>query len=192
MASKLGVDAARIERLRDPARLENLNPDRLWEALPEPGDGATIVDIGAGVGYLSLPVARRFPDCHIVACDILDGMLSILDGLVEDAGLGNIRTLKMTETAAPLPGDSVDVVLMAQVHHELSDPAALLLDCHRLLRHGGRLGLIDWGERDDGKSPRKHRSVPEPVVRAQLDDAGFSGVQSHTFFPYHFFLSARR
>ena len=60
MADSLGMDPARIERLRSPERLEYFHPDRIWEVL-NPAPDCTLIDIGAGPGYLTLPFAERFP-----------------------------------------------------------------------------------------------------------------------------------
>ena len=81
MPDLLGLDPARIERLRDPARYERVDPNRLWDVVNPPEKGV-IVDVGAGVGYVTLPFAERFPDAQLIACDVLEGMLV---GLTEDA-----------------------------------------------------------------------------------------------------------
>ena len=65
MADTLGMDPARIERLRSPERLEYFHPDRIWEVL-KPAPDCTLIDIGAGVGFVTLPFAAAFPPCVTV------------------------------------------------------------------------------------------------------------------------------
>ena len=60
MADTLGFDPARIERLRSPERLQYFNPELIWEVL-HPSDKCTLIDVGAGVGFLTIPFAENFP-----------------------------------------------------------------------------------------------------------------------------------
>ncbi len=192
MGDILGLDPARIARLRDPARLQDLDPSRVWDAIAPPADGETIVDIGSGVGFLALPFARRLLGCRIVGADVLEGMVALLAEDARREGLTNLEALHMQPDHVPLPEGSVTLVIMAQVHHELDRPAALLAECRRLLRPGGTLAIIDWKDEDNGKSPRQGRAVPEETVRAQMTAAGLRDVTSQPPFPYHYFVTAVR
>jgi ubiquinone/menaquinone biosynthesis C-methylase UbiE len=183
------MDPARVERLRDPKRLETLPPDVVWEVLPPVEEGA-IVDIGAGVGYLALPFARRFPRARIVACDILEGMLELLGEAAREEGLANVETVLMEETRVPVEDGAADLVIMAQVHHELNDPEALLKDCHRLLKPGGRLAIIDWKGEETGKGPTRERRVPEAAIEAHIAGAGYREITRHPRFIHHSFFTA--
>ncbi len=191
MAEISGMDPARIARLRDPRRLETLHPDTLWKGIPLLEAG-TVVDIGAGVGFLTLPLARRLQDCRIVACDILPGMLELLAEAAQQEGLGNVETLAMEAARVPLSDGTADLVTMVQVHHELSDPPALLADCRRVLRPGGTLAIIDWKGDQPGKEGASGRRVPEATIHAQLAEAGFGGIASHPLFEKHTFLTGIR
>ena len=190
MADIVGMDPERIARLRDPKRLETVNPERVWDMLPPPEEG-TIVDIGAGVGFVTLPFARRCPGVRLLACDVLPGMLELLAESAREEGLANVETVLMEEeTQVPLPDAAADLVIMLQVHHELSDAPALLADCHRLLRGGGALAIIDWKGEDTGKGPPPARRVSESRIREELAAAGFRDVAAHPLFTHHNFLTA--
>ena len=190
MVDLLGMDPGRIERLRSPERLTYLDPRRVWEAVT-PVESGVIVDIGTGVGFLALPYARAYPRTMIYACDVLDGMLGILDQAAAEEGLSNIRTLAMQPAEVPLPDAGADLVIMAQVHHELDDAPALLDECRRLLIPGGTLAIIDWKDEDNDICPPGGRRVPETVIAGQLRDAGFDHIDTHDIFRYHNFLTAR-
>lgn len=190
MADLLGMDPGRIERLRSPDRLAYLDPARVWEAVT-PVESGVIVDVGTGVGFLALPFARRFPRTMVYACDILDGMLELLAEDAAREGLANLRTLVMGPAAVPLPDAGADLVIMAQVHHELDDPPALLAECRRLLMPGGMIAVIDWKDEDNDICPPGGRRVPEAVIAGQMHESGFADVQSHDVYRYHSFLTAR-
>ena len=191
MGDALGLDPARIARLRDPARLRTLHPDIVWEVVAPPDAGGTIVDIGCGAGFFTLPFARRLPRCRVVGADVLKGMVALPAEDANREGLGNLEPLHMAPAQVPLPHGCAVLVIMAQVHHELDQPGTLLAECVRLLPPGGTLAIIDWKDEDNGKSPPKGRAVPEATVRAQLAAAGLRGVTGHDLYAYHFLVTAQ-
>ena len=189
MADQYGMDPARIERLRSPERLEYFDPDRIWDTL-EPTPRSTLVDIGVGVGFVSLPFARRYPESKVIGCDILEGMVALLRDAVQEEGLVNLEVAHMEPGMLPLPDASADIVVMAQVHHEVDEPAPLLAACKRILKPGGIIVIVDWKDEDNGKSPPVGRRVPEARLRAELTEAEFSDIAHHDIYEFHTFLSA--
>ena len=71
-------------------------------------------------------------------------MLGQLRGALPDA-----TALRGTAEAIPLPSGSVDAVLVAQAWHWV-DPAIAVPEVARVLRPGGRLGLL-WNHRDESR-----------------------------------------
>ncbi len=136
MADTLGMDPTRIERLRSPERLEYFHPDQIWELL-KPAPGCTLIDIGAGVGFLTLSFAERFPQAKAYGCDILEGMVDLLREDAAERGLDNLVVLLMAPNAIDLPDNSADFIVMGQLHHELDAPEPLLTECKRLLKSDG-------------------------------------------------------
>lgn len=189
MADRFGMDPARIERLRSPDRLEYFDPDRIWDTL-NPAPDSVLVDIGAGVGFISLPLASRYPESTVVGCDILEGMIAYLGEDAKALGLANLSVKQMEPGIVPIADDSADFVVMAQVHHELDEPAPLLADCKRVLKPGGVIAIIDWKDEDNGKSPPVGRRVPEARLRDELTAAGFRDIRRHDIYEFHTFLSA--
>ena len=190
MADTLGMDPARIERLRSPERLEYFHPDRLWEVL-KPAPDCTLIDIGAGVGFLTLPFAERFPLAKVFGCDILEGMVGLLRQAAAERRLGNLEVLLMAPGAIELPANSTDFIVMGQLHHELDAPEPLLAECKRLLKSGGIVAIIDWADADNGKSPPGGRRVPVSRMRAELEDAKFSAIETHDVYEYHTFITGK-
>ena len=114
MADVLKMDPARIERLRDPKRLELVDPEATLGVV-EPVGGGPIVDVGAGVGFVSLPFARRFSARTVIAVDVLAGMLDLLEEAAAEEGLSNLRTALMeTPTDLPLPQGEAAFMIMSR------------------------------------------------------------------------------
>ncbi len=188
MADTLGMDPARIERLRSPERLEYFHPDRIWEVL-KPAPDCTLIDIGSGVGFLTLPFADRYPQSKAYGCDILEGMVGLLREDAAERGLGNLETVLMQPNSVNLPDDTADFIVMGQLHHELDVPEPLMSECKRLLKPGGTIAIIDWADADNGKSPPVGRRVPVADMQAQLEDAGFGDIQTHDVYEFHTFMT---
>ena len=190
MADLLGMDPARIERLRSPERLAYFDPAKIWQVL-NPGQNSTVLDIGAGVGYVTLPFAKNYPSAKVYGCDILEGMVGLLARDATDRGLANLETILMQPNCVPLPDGIADVIVMAQLHHELDEPEALMAECHRLLNSSGTVAVVDWTDEDNGRSPAKGRRIPEATIRSHLSGAGFKDLGSHQVYEFHQFITGR-
>ena len=190
MADLLGMDPARIERLRSPERLAYFDPAKIWQVL-NPGQNSTVLDIGAGVGYVTLPFAKNYPSAKIYGCDILEGMVGLLARDATERGLANRETILMQPNCVPLPDGIADVIVMAQLHHELDEPEALMAECHRLLNSSGTVAVVDWTDEDNGRSPAKGRRVPEATIRSHLRGAGFKDLGSHQVYEFHQFITGQ-
>jgi SAM-dependent methyltransferase len=109
----------------------------LWLAGEAPCD---VVDLGAGTGKLSRPLAAL--GHHVVAVEPLPEMLDRLRAAVPGA-----TAVAGTAESMPLPDGSADVVACAQAFHWFDQEAALA-EIARVLRPGGRIALV-WNVRDE-------------------------------------------
>jgi ubiquinone/menaquinone biosynthesis C-methylase UbiE len=89
--------------------------------------GATVADVGAGSGYMTVKLAKRVgPNGVVYATDIQPAMIELLEKRVKSAKLTNVRSVLGTTDDPKLPPASLDLVLMVDVYHELSQPQAML------------------------------------------------------------------
>lgn len=103
------------------------------------GPGRTVVDLGAGTGkFTPLLLATG---AAVVAVEPVAQMLEKLAAALPDA-----EARAGTAEAIPLPDGAADAVVCAQAFHWFANPAALA-EIRRVLKPGGRLGLI-WNVRD--------------------------------------------
>lgn len=105
-----------------------------------PAGARQVLDLGAGTGKLTTRLVERGLD--VVAVDPIPEMLEVLRN-----ALPKTRALLGTAEEIPLPDNSVDAVLIAQAWHWV-DPARAIPEVARVLRPGGRLGLV-WNIRDE-------------------------------------------
>jgi len=133
LSLSFGSAAAAYERGRP-----SYPPEAIDWLLP---DGAQrVLDLGAGTGKLTTRLVERQLD--VIAVDPVPEMLDVLRSSLPDT-----PALLGTAEDIPLPDDSVDAVLVAQAWHWV-DPARAIPEVARVLRPGGRLGLV-WNTRDE-------------------------------------------
>lgn len=105
-----------------------------------PAGARDVLDLGAGTGKLATRLVERGLD--VVAVDPIAEMLEVLRTALPDT-----PALLGTAEEIPLPDNSVDAVLVAQAWHWF-DPVRAIPEVARVLRPGGRLGLV-WNTRDE-------------------------------------------
>jgi|SRR5581483_3538117 len=143
---------SRAHKLEDPTRRTWMPIEDVLNSLDlKPGMRAA--DIGAGTGYFAIPLAQQVgPEGKVFAVDLQPEMLDLLRAKLDQAdGPGNLELRQGEAGSTTLNTASVDLVFLANVWHELDEPAAALREAYRILRAGGQLAILDW--RPDMPSP---------------------------------------
>ncbi|MGE4578165.1 MAG: class I SAM-dependent methyltransferase [Desulfuromonadales bacterium] len=182
---------AKLAKLNHPDRYHRENPEAIWKTL-NLADPRVIVDIGAGTGFFAIPFSRYMPEGVVYACDIADEMLEWLEKNLPAELQGRVIPVKMEERSVPLAAELADLVLMVNLHHELEDAAAILVEAWRLLKPGGKVAIVDWKDEATESGPPVEIRVSESRIRQQLSDAGFGALRMHRVLPCHHFLEARK
>ncbi|MDE1169404.1 MAG: methyltransferase domain-containing protein [Pseudomonas sp.] len=102
--------------------------------------GRQVVDLGAGTGKFTQLLTTTGAD--IVAVEPIDAMRAELVQRLPD-----VQALAGTAQAIPLADGSADALVCAQAFHWFATAPALA-EIHRVLKPGGRLGLV-WNVRDE-------------------------------------------
>ncbi len=169
--------------LTRPEREREEQPDRLVAALKIP-PGATVVDLGAGVGYFTWRLAKRVgPTGRVIATDIQQGMLELLATELGERGLENVTPVLATALDPGLPENEVDLVLMVDVYHELSDPQLILAHVRRSLKAGGRLAVVEYRKEQPWVPIHPLHKMTVTEVRAEIEPTGFELVEVLEFLP---------
>lgn len=182
-ASGFGREALRYARARPdyPEALLDWRGESLGAA-----PGRTVLDVGAGTGKFTRLLIRT--GATVIAAEPVAQMRQQLA-----TALPGVATLAAPAQALPLTTASIDAVVCAQSFHWFANPASLD-EFHRVLRPGGRLGLV-WNVRDEsvdwvheitrliapyeGDTPRYHTGA----CRRALAEGPFSAPELRVY-PY--------
>ncbi len=104
----------------------------------------TLVDVGCGPGRLTLLIARRYPNLHVVGVDSAEEMIRTAASNAAALGLSNRVEFRLGDVAGlPMTEDTVDFAISTLSLHHWSDPGRGCAEIHRILKPGGQLLLFD-------------------------------------------------
>jgi SAM-dependent methyltransferase len=126
---------AHIEQTKAPATTALLEALRLTP-------GERVLELGAGTGELAVELAAAVAPGQVIASDVAPAMVALLESTLHDTA--NATAEQLDACALTLPDASVDVCVFRMGLMLLEEPSAALREIRRVLRPGGRLGLVVW------------------------------------------------
>lgn len=123
-----------------------------------------IADFGAGTGYFTSKLARK---CSIVyAVDIQQEMLDLNAKQMRNKNINNVKFILGFTDRTGLPKNSLDLVILVDVYHELENPFEIMNDIKSSLNQTGKVALIEY-RKEDPTVPIKplHKMSVEQVVK---------------------------
>src|SRR5437773_9178871 len=153
-------------------RVDEEEPDVALDVLKIP-KGATVADIGAGSGYMTVKLARRVGPAGIVyANDVQPQMLEMLRRRIEKEKIANVTLVQGAIDDPKLPPASVDLELMVDVYHEFSQPQAMLRALRQALKPGGRLVLLEYRKEDPSIPIRLEHKMAVAEAKLEVEAEG--------------------
>lgn len=183
-------DPAMMKKLDSPERRKQLPPDRLLEKLPV-GEGETLLDLGAGTGYFTLPAARLTKG-KVMALDVEPRMLEVLKQRAEEEGLSHVETVEGVVEEIPLPDASVNHVIASLVLHEVEPLAKGVEEIQRVLQSGGTCFCLEWDAKETEQGPPLHHRIASPQMEKAMEAAGLTVVDRFAPTEAHYLLIAKK
>ena len=195
------LQAVRAERSEDAAAYFERNAAR-WDELRSlhvsegdveaaileaagPGPFRRMIDLGTGSGRMLALLCTRANEG--LGLDLSQQMLNIARRRTAEAGLERCQLRHGDIFATQLPTASADLVVVHQVLHYLSDPAAAVAEAARLVEPGGRLLIADFAPHrlEFLREAHQHRRLgfADAEIGRWFDAAGLEAVATTSLPP---------
>lgn len=103
-------------------------------------EGMTVVDYACGQGHYTIPLAEIVgPEGRVYAVDIQPLAVEVVKKKADLKSLRNVTAVLVDSYNTGIPDASVDVVLLVDALHYITDPDALFREIQRVLKPGGVL-----------------------------------------------------
>lgn len=179
IAQVMGHQAA--DWLDRPGREKEENPNALLKILDlQPGQ--VVADVGAGTGYYSFRIAPRVG--RVLAVDIQQEMLDLLNAKAKKLGIANVETVLGTITDPKLPAGGVDIVLLVDVYHEFDHPIEMMTAIRTALKPGGKVVQVEFRAEDAAVPIKTLHKMSEEQARKEMASFGLTFVSTNESLPW--------
>jgi ubiquinone/menaquinone biosynthesis C-methylase UbiE len=105
--------------------------------------GDRVLDYGCGPGSYVVELARRVGEAgRVYALDVHPAAIERVRSLVRQHTLDNVELIQ-SDCTTGLMGNSIDIVLLYDVLHMLTNPNRVLRELRRVLKPEGTLSVLD-------------------------------------------------
>lgn len=166
-----------IESLERAERVERLRVDFIVSNLGvKPGQ--TVVDVGAGPGVFSFPLAQGVsPGGKVYAVELDQGFLDHITMRAKERNVTNVQTVLGKPVDPNLPAKDVDLALIHDVLHHVADRAGYLKALAPYLKGSGRVAIVELSAEKGSHKDEPALVVTKPQVDGWMADAGFTPIQ---------------
>ena len=162
----------------------SVKDDQVFEAVGV-REGATVCEIGAGDGDLSIAAARVVgPTGRVFTSELGDDRVKTLRAKVAASGLPQITVVAGSSGKTSFPDEACDALFLRDVYHHFSEPSAMNAAILQAVKPGARVAIVDFTPPGDEAScpadrdeDGKHGVKPESVTR-EMREAGFEAIPS--------------
>ncbi len=154
----------------------NLSPDEV------------VADIGAGTGYYSFRISKKVPEGKVYAVEIQDDFIQFLNSKKKELNAKNVDVIKGGIHSPNLPGNSIDLAMMADVYHELEFPAEMLQAIKKSLKPDGKILLLEYRGEDSSIPIKPLHKTTIIQLNKELEANGFKLFYDGEFLPIQHFL----
>lgn len=142
-----------------------------------------VVDLGAGTGYFSFPMALQLTAGKVLAVDIAPEMLKLIEQRKSADGVENIDVILASERSPNIPDASVDVVLLVDAYHEFSYPREVMVGVVKGLKQGGRVILVEYRGEDSGVPIKRLHKMTQLQAKKEMSAVGLKWLRTDDYLP---------
>jgi 2-polyprenyl-3-methyl-5-hydroxy-6-metoxy-1,4-benzoquinol methylase len=115
--------------------------------------GARVLDLGCGVGYSSIALARAYPSLTVRGVDLDEASIAEARRHAADAGVADRVTFAVGDAARPAGPGRYDLVTVFEALHDMADPIGVLAAAREVLAEGGSVFIGDERVEDTFTAP---------------------------------------
>jgi len=154
----------------------------------------TVLDMGSGTGSYAIAMAQIIGDAgRVHAADLWEKGIERLGERVDRGGVKNVEPLVAdVSKAIPLPGESMDLILMATVLHDLKEAGVqdgALAEARRLLKRHGTFAVVEFKKVQGPPGPPISIRLSPEDVNALVSPFGFQKTGLHDIGPYNYLMT---
>ena len=149
-------------------------------------ENSKVADVGAGSGFYTFRIADRVPKGKVYAVDIQQEALNYIKA--EKQKVDNVITVLGTEKSPNLPENTLDLVIMVDVYHELAFPKEMLENIKKSLNPTGKLLLIEYRGEDPKVAIKPLHKMTVKQVKKELEANGFKLTTNGQYLNIQHFL----
>jgi ubiquinone/menaquinone biosynthesis C-methylase UbiE len=149
---------------------------------------SVVADIGAGSGYYTFRIAPKVPEGKVYAVEIQDEAIQYLQNRTKELGFSNVVPIMGAEQTPNLPANSIDLVIMVDVYHELEYPQEMLAAIKESLKPDGKILLIEYRGEDPEVAIKPLHKMTVKQVEKELKANGFKLAENGQFMNIQHFL----
>lgn len=128
--------------------------EQLWPAqeklleIIDPQPGEKILDVSCGTGLATLPLAELvLPDGRITGIDISEKMLDKAKSRTYEDSINNVNFFRMDAETLDFADSTFDKVVCSLGLMYFPNPDKALQEMYRVLKPGGQISALIWGDR---------------------------------------------
>ena len=153
-----------------------------------------LVEFGSGYGTFTIPAAKIIKG-NVYALEIGSAMINCLKQKITEENLSNIKILHrdFVKDGTGMKDNSVDYVMLFNILHA-ENPDILLNEAFRILKQGGKAGIIHWMHSSTTPRGPSMDIRPTPVQCVNwLKEAKFKIIKDKISLPpYHYGILAEK
>lgn len=186
----MDVHSDRIKFLMSEERKQWHNPETVLKNVGV-AKGMTMVDFGSGPGFFTIPMAKATGEKGLVyAVDSNFTMLNALKENITKSGVDSkiVEIINSDVSHTGIPKGSVDIVLFANVLHEVGDRKAFFQEVKRISKPTAHVVNIDWKKIQTEYGPPLKERLSEDEAKQLLSENGFTVIKRTDLGTYHYEL----
>ncbi len=162
-------------RLSEEERKKILPPEEVLKSCGL-NQGMTVVDVGCGVGYFTIPAAKIVGEgAKVYAIDVQEEMINKLKQKKLPPNV--IPILAESDYNFPIDDKISDFTFLAFVVHENEDIEKFLNEIRRITKDDGRIVVLEWKKQYEESGPPYEERISMEELVEKFNELGFAVIE---------------